>query len=441
MSLIATSVMKDYKPPMNDLIEATLEQASLAQKKWKLTSISERKKTFKQISNKLLENSQELAELMHQEMGKTLKEGVAEVEKSAAALKHFSQKLDEFLSQPKIQEKDLKAEIRIDPLGLVFAIMPWNFPLWQSIRAFLPIIAVGNSFILKPSDLVPKTTELFMKLINEVLPKGLASHLLLSHDQAAQLIKDPRISAVTMTGSSRGGREVARVASENLKKVVLELGGSDAYLILDDADLSKSADLCAQSRLINAGQSCICAKRFLVPEAQLQEWLTYFKNSLSRLEKDLAPLAHEKFKTLLKKQTEKIKAEGGELYWQGSGPNTGAHMPPEIWLITGKENFHREEEFFGPVALVIPYKTLEQALEIANGTIYGLGGAVFSKDLKRAKEVGLRLDCGLLALNDFNRSDVRLPFGGVRSSGFGRELGPWPLFEFANVRAVTGDGL
>lgn len=242
-----------------------------------------------------------------------------------------------------------------------------------------------------------------------------------------------------MTGSSRGGKEVARVAGENLKKVVLELGGSDAYLILEDADLSKSAELCAQSRLINSGQSCICAKRFLVPRSKLSEWLEYFKNALERMQKEMGPLAHPKFKIQLQEQVEKIKSEGGKLFWKG--PSTSEHpafMAPEIWLISGKEKFHHDEEFFGPVALVIAYEDLETALEIANGTIYGLGGAVFGKNEAKVREVALALDCGILAINDFNRSDVRLPFGGVRSSGFGRELGPWPLLEFANIRTLTG---
>lgn len=431
--------LKNYHHADAALVDQTLSRALKAQRQWSQKPVGERSRALETLAHRLNENAMELAESMRLEMGKTLKEGLVEVEKSAAACLHFSKNLESFFSPYRISEKDLKAEVRIDALGVVFAIMPWNFPLWQTIRALLPSVAVGNSFILKPSDIVPETTLIFSKIIQETLPSGVYSHLLLTHDQAAQIIRDSRVAAVTMTGSSRGGKEVARVAGENLKKVVLELGGSDPYLVLEDADLARSAELCAQSRMINSGQSCICAKRFLVPRKHLHEWLGYFKNALERLQKDMAPLAHEKFKKSLEGQIGRVRAEGGELYWKGSlASSAGAFMAPEIWLIGGKENFHREEEFFGPVALVIPYDRTEEAVEIANSTIYGLGAAVFSQDMEKAKDVGLRLNCGLLALNDFNRSDVRLPFGGVHSSGFGRELGPWPLFEFANLRAVTG---
>lgn len=436
--------LKTYSHASAAEINQVLKLAGQAHLRWQRSSLAERSRAFEALATLLSESSMDIAQAMKFEMGKTLKEGQAEVQKSAAALSYFSKNLESFFVRKKFSDSDLKAEIRWDSIGTVLAIMPWNFPLWQTVRAFLPIVAVGNSFVLKPSDLVPETTKIFSSIFNTVLPEGVYSHLLLSHAQAADIIRDPRISAVTMTGSSRGGKEVGRVAGENLKKVVLELGGSDPYLVLEDADLARSAELCAQSRMINAGQSCICAKRFLVPKSRLEEWLGYFKNTLERLQKDMAPLAHVKFRSQLQDQTRKIQAEGGKLYWKGEFSESyklsqdTAFFAPEIWLISGQEKFHRTEEFFGPVALVIPYEDLEQAIEIANGTIYGLGAAVFSKNLKIAEEVGLRLRSGLLALNDFNRSDVRLPFGGVQSSGFGRELGPWPLFEFANLRAITG---
>lgn len=431
--------LKSFAHASHREIETALDRAVKAQKIWKQSSLVERSRGLEKLAQLLRENAMELANKMHQEMGKTLKEGMSEVEKCAFSLEHFAKSLENFPRHKFVQEEKLKAEIRLESLGLVFAIMPWNFPLWQTVRAFLPNVAVGNAFLLKPSDLVPDTTELFSELVQRCFPEGVYQHLLLDHDQAAEVIRDARVRAVTMTGSSRGGREIAKVAGENLKKVVLELGGSDPYLILEDADLAKSADLCAQSRMINSGQSCICAKRFLVPQSKLQEWLGYFKNRLEQLSKEAGPLAHPKFKRQLQEQLEKVRAQGGTLHWRGETPaGDHAFMAPEIWLITGKEEFHKTEEFFGPVALVIPYTNLEQALELANGTIYGLGGAVFGRDEEKAKEVGLKLDCGLLAINDFNKSDVRLPFGGVRSSGFGRELGPWPLFEFANLRALTG---
>ncbi len=432
-------ILKTWEHATAGMIAETLERSVRAQQQWKDSKLEERARVLKNLAGSLRKKSLDLAVRMQTEMGKTLKDGQSEVEKCAGALDYFSEHLESYFPETKISEKNLNAEIRIEALGVIFAIMPWNFPLWQTVRALLPSIAVGNSLILKPSDLVPHTTQLFSELVQDCFPPDLFLTLLLDHEQAAQVIRHEQIVAVTMTGSSRGGREVARVAGENLKKVVLELGGSDAYLILEDADLARSADLCAQSRMINSGQSCICAKRFLVPKAQLEVWLTHFRNSMERLQVDMAPLASVKFKAQLQTQVEKIKLQGGKLYWKAIDNGQGeAFFSPEIWLMTGQEEFHRNEELFGPVAVVIPYTSVDEALQIANGTRFGLGGAVFSANPERAKEVGLRLECGILAINDFNKSDVRLPFGGLRSSGFGRELGPWPLLEFANIRTLTG---
>lgn len=414
-----------------------LSDAHAAFPLWSNLSVADRAQALTKFGDLLLINKTPLQKLITEEIHKLPSEALAEIEKSAQAIKYFAENLHKGLQPTLINEDGVKAEILIQPLGVVMAIMPWNYPIWQVTRAFLAIVGVGNTFLLKPSELVLKTSQALQTLADQALPPGVFNTFLIPHEQIEKVIEDSRVQAVTLTGSTRAGRTVAAACGRSLKKVVLELGGSDPYLILKDADIALSAKICAKARLINAGQSCISAKRFLVDQAIYPEWIQAFQNEMIEQSKKLPPLASQKTKENLVQQIEQLKSQGAKTLWQGEQQQHPAFYPATILEVTGAEPFIKTEELFGPVALVMEYHSEDQAINLANSTDFGLGAAVFSKDESRACRLGARIRSGLLAINDFNRSDVRLPFGGIGSSGFGRELGPWALHEFGNLRSIT----
>lgn len=414
-----------------------LSDAHAAFPLWSNLSAADRAQALAKFGDLLLINKTSLQKLITEEIHKLPSEALAEIEKSAQAIKYFAEHLQKSLQPTVINEGGVKAEILLQPLGVVLAIMPWNYPIWQVARAFLAVVGVGNTFLLKPSELVSKTSEALQTLADQALPSGVFNTFLIPHEQIEKVIEDSRVQAVTLTGSTRAGRAVAQACGKSLKKVVLELGGSDPYLILKDADVAKSAKICAKARLINAGQSCISAKRFLVDHSIYQEWVRVFQNEMAEQSKNLSPVANENMKENLVQQVSQLKSQGAQTLWQGEQKSHPAFYPATILEVKGSEPFIKTEELFGPVALVMEFNSEDQAIGLANSTDFGLGAAVFSKDESRARRLGARIRSGLLAINDFNRSDVRLPFGGIGSSGFGRELGPWALHEFGNLRSLT----
>lgn len=415
-----------------------LTRAHAAFPLWSNLPVADRAQALRNFGDLLLTNKQSLQKLITEEIHKQPAEALAEIEKSGQAIKYFADHLHLRLQPVVINEAELKAEMWLQPLGVVLAIMPWNYPIWQVARAFLSIVGVGNTFLLKPSELVSKTSEALQSLADEALPNGVFNSFLIPHEQIENVIQDPRVQAVTLTGSTRAGRAVAAACGKSLKKVVLELGGSDPYLILKDADLEASAKICAKARLINAGQSCISAKRFLVDQSIFNQWFDIFQKEMAEQSKTLSPLANKKMKENLIQQMSQLESQGAKVLWQSQSDPHPAFYPATILKVSGSEPFMKTEELFGPVALVTEFQSEDQAIELANSTDFGLGAAVFSRDESRARRLGARIRSGLLAINDFNRSDVRLPFGGLGSSGFGRELGPWALHEFGNLRSVTG---
>lgn len=416
---------------------------------WQKQTVSERSAAFRRLGEVLRRESGSLSQFMALEMGKPVKDGRAEVEKCAITCEYYSENLVEFLRPSLIVPPGKEEQLVKEPLGSVLAVMPWNFPLWQVIRCLVPILGSGNGLAIKHSSLVAGTAARIADLCNEVFPSDLVVNLYLTHEKTEALIADRRIQAVTMTGSSRGGRQVARAAGEALKKTVLELGGSDAYILLDDAEVPGAADLCAKSRMINNGQSCISAKRFYVPGGHAEMFAAGLRKYMDGLKidspldesTDVGPLAHARFVSTLENQVKTILQEGASLWWRKELENfRGAFYPPTILFCQGNEPSLRTEEFFGPVALVIEYRSLDEAIAMANASIYGLGGGVFSRNPARAEEVARRLECGFVAINDFVRSDPRLPFGGVKDSGYGRELGVWGLNEFVNLKTIVRGG-
>jgi succinate-semialdehyde dehydrogenase / glutarate-semialdehyde dehydrogenase len=438
-------VLQTYRYISNAELNIKLENSYLAYSQWKQSSLSRRKQFLQRLASELRDALNELSKLMTNEMGKPLAQSKVEVEKCAKTCDYLSEHFEAWL------EPDRSAPPGVvykEPLGPVFAIMPWNFPLWQLIRCGAPTLAGGNTVILKHSDIVAGTAEMIEKIFARASgeQQNLLVSLCIDHKQSESVIQDPRLGAVTFTGSTAGGMAVAAVAGANLKKIVLELGGSDAYLVCEDADFHLAADAAINSRLINSGQSCIAAKRFFVHENIAKEFLrqcfrvleTQKVGSPLDLPTTVGPLAHKRFKIHLAEQVEKFKTAGAVSLWR-SDFNLKSPAFAEIELLKCDpqvEIFH-QEEIFGPVGLFFEVADMAEAVFAANRSPYGLGAAVFSKDINQATAIAQKLECGYVAINDFVKTDARLAFGGIKHSGFGRELGLPGFLEFLNLKTVV----
>jgi len=418
-------------------VDTIVNHASRSLQAWREVSVDRRVAALKQLALNLREHKKELASLMTAEMGKSASEGAAEIEKCATACEYFAEKGPELLRAQKIDANYAASEIRFEPLGLVFSIMPWNFPFWQFIRFAAPSLLIGNVILLKHADLTAGCAAKIEELCKNIFDEQVVFNLHIDHALAAYLIEHPKVRGVTFTGSTRGGREVSKTAGAALKKIVLELGGSDAYIVLADADIEKSARICAQGRMINHGQSCIAAKRFIVHKDIFEKFVQQMKAELMAF--PTSPLAAIKFQSQLQEQVEKMKSLGGEVVLGGVTPSgPGAFYPPSMIVFNHDNAAIHQEELFGPVALVIRAEDEREAFDIANSSPFGLGGGIFSSNAERAQElVAKKMESGFVVVNDFVKSDARLPFGGVKDSGHGRELGSFGFYEFCNVKTVA----
>jgi len=424
-------------------LEARLARAESAARRWARTGLEERATRCRAAAALLRQRAGALAGLMAEEMGKPVAQGRAEAEKCAAGLEHFAAAAPAALSDEPV---GVRERVVFRPLGLVLAIMPWNYPLWQVVRFAAPNLMAGNGALLKHAENVQGCAEALAAVFAEAgFPPDLFVNLRVGLAAVPRLIRDARVRAVTLTGSTRAGRSVAELAGAALKKCVLELGGSDPYLVLEDADLELAARTCATSRLINGGQSCISAKRFIVLEPVRAEFTERLVAELGqrtlgdpRGAVDLGPLARADLRAALHAQLEKSVDRGARLALGGRLPaGPGFFYPPSVLteVVPGMPAF--DEETFGPVAAVIGARDEAHALELANATSYGLGAAVFTRDVERGLRLAREeLEAGSVFVNDFVRSDPRLPFGGIKDSGFGRELGLFGLREFVNVKTV-----
>ncbi len=431
-------------------IEAALKQSHKAFEHWRSLSFQARGACFKKLAEKLREGKERCAELMALEMGKPITQGKAELEKCAVACDYFAENAEAFLADEVVPTEAVKSKVIFRPLGVILAIMPWNFPFWQVIRFAAPTLMAGNTALVKHAPNVTGCAHALDKLFREAgFPEHVIHFLDIAPDNVpdriSKLIEHPLVRAVTLTGSTRAGKFVATKAGEALKKCVLELGGSDPYLIFDDADVELAAEICVNSRLQNSGQSCIAAKRFIVHkkireafEAKVVEKMTAKKVGLP-LDKatDIGPLARKDLLENLHRQvTQSVQTGatvlcGGKLY-----DGKGFFYPPTVLtgVTPGMAVF--DEETFGPVAAIITVKDDDEAIELANATHYGLGSAIFTSDAWRADSAITRLDFGNCFVNAMVKSDARLPFGGVKASGFGRELGRYGIKEFVNVKTI-----
>jgi succinate-semialdehyde dehydrogenase / glutarate-semialdehyde dehydrogenase len=431
-------------------VNAAIELAHRRHLEWRRTAFADRSKVVAGLADALVARRDELAQLMAREMGKPVTQGRAEIDKCALACRWYAEGAEAMLADRPIATEHTRSFVHHEPLGVVLAVMPWNFPFWQVIRFGAPALMAGNAGVLKHASNVTGCALALGDLVEEAgAPDGLFGILKLPSDRVAEVIGHPLVRAVTVTGSPAAGRAVAAEAGRHLKKTVLELGGSDPYVVLADADVAAAARICAQSRLINGGQSCIAAKRFVTVPAIHDEFLEAFTAALVGARAgdpcdpatELGPLARHDLRDELHDQVGRSRAGGARLVAGGRVPDgPGAFYPPTVLTDVGPGTPAHDDELFGPVAAVLAARDEADAVRRANETSFGLGAAVFTRDLARGEELAARhLDAGSCFVNGLVASDPRLPFGGIGGSGYGRELGDIGLREFVNVKTVVVD--
>jgi succinate-semialdehyde dehydrogenase/glutarate-semialdehyde dehydrogenase len=441
-------VIKEYEQMNDDAINTIITAASEAQKEWGQKSFGERASILNNIASILKKRKEELARLMALEMGKPLAQGQSEAEKCAWACEYYADHAAEFLQDEFIETDASESFVTFQPLGAVLAIMPWNFPFWQLFRFGAPALMAGNAVLLSHAPNVIGCALEIESILHEAgIPETLFRTILADNDQVQQAIEHDKINAVTLTGSVRAGKAVAKKAGSELKKTVLELGGSDPSIILTDADIEKSAESCVQSRLNNNGQSCIAAKRFVVVRNVYDDFLDAMKEKmeakkvgdpLKEKDIDVGPMAREDLRDTLHEQVTKSINAGAKCTLGGKIPDRkGFFYPPTILENVQPGMPAYEEELFGPVASFIKVSNEEEAIKKANDTPYGLGASVYSSDIDHAREIAAtKLHAGSCFVNGLVASDPRLPFGGVKNSGYGRELSHYGIKEFVNIKTI-----
>lgn len=439
--------LASYPEASGKEVRDCLHAADAASRAWRQTSFPERAELMRKTAALLRQNASDHARLIALEMGKPIKQGRAEVDKCAAACEFYAANAQAFLAPEPVEAGVSKSCVAFEPLGVVLAIMPWNFPFWQAFRCVVPALMAGNAVVLKHASNVPGCALAIEAVFTAAgFPNGLFRSLLVSSSTANSLIEALEIQAVSLTGSVAAGKAVAAKAGACLKKTVLELGGSDPYVILEDCDLEQTVEACVTSRLINSGQSCIAAKRFIVVEPVRKAFEEAF---VARLANEVlgdpldalttvGPLAREDLRRQLQSQVERTIASGGRLLTGGRiPPGEGWFYPPTVLTDVRKGMAAFDEETFGPVAAIIPADDEQEAIALANDSPFGLGAAVFTRDAGRGERIAVsELDAGNCFVNDYVRSDPRLPFGGIKESGYGRELASFGIREFVNIKTV-----
>ena len=421
-------------------IERALDAADRAARRWAAVPLGERLAVLAAAADALVSQRDALAALMTVEMGKLPGEARAEIEKCALACRFYVEHAPRWLADAPVETDAGRSYVARQPLGPVLAVMPWNFPFWQVFRFAAPALAAGNVGLLKHASNVPQCALAIERVWAEAgAPAGVFQTLLVGSERVDALIADSRVRAVTLTGSERAGRAVARTAGAELKKCVLELGGSDAFVVLDDADLDRAAATAVTARFQNAGQSCIAAKRFIAVTAVHDAFAERFAARIGALAcgESLAPVARSDLRDDLHGQVERSLAAGARCVIGGAPvPGPGAYYQPTLLADVRPGMPAADEELFGPVAALLRVADEAAALAAANASRYGLGGSVWTRDTARGERFARRLECGLAFVNGLVKSDPRLPFGGVKASGFGRELGRDGLYEFVNTKSV-----
>ncbi len=439
-------VLETFEPYTQEQINEALDQAHQAFLQWRTFSFVERGKYLHSIASHLRDDKTELAKTAVLEMGKTITEAEAEVEKCAWNCDYFADNAESFLADAKIGANAAESYVAFRPLGVVLAVMPWNFPYWQVFRFAAPALMAGNTAVLKHASNVSRVALHIERIFQEAgLPQGILRTVLVPGSEASKLIEDPHIAAVTLTGSEAAGVEVAATSGHVLKKTVLELGGSDAFIVLDDADLDEAAQVAVTARFQNNGQSCIAAKRFIVVEAVADAFEEKFVANTAKLkvgdplmyDTKVGPMARGDLRDSLDELVQQSVQQGAKVLIggklrEGKGyfyePTILTNVTPEMPIFT--------DETFGPAAAVIRARDAEHAIELANNSKFGLSSNLWTRNIDRARQLAARIEAGGVFINGMTASDPRLPFGGVKRSGYGRELSSFGIQEFVNIQTV-----
>ncbi|HZD10320.1 MAG TPA: NAD-dependent succinate-semialdehyde dehydrogenase [Candidatus Binatia bacterium] len=439
--------IREYEEHSPEDVRDIIRRANAAYLNWRETSFAVRANCMREAARILRDRADEFARLMTVEMGKPIKDGRSEAQKCAWVCDYYADNAESFLQRELVETDASKSFVTFRPLGVVLAVMPWNFPFWQVFRFAAPNLMAGNVGILKHASNVPGCAVAIENIFEEAgFPADVFRSLLVGSSQVAAIIENPLVRAVTLTGSTPAGRAVARKAGEMIKKTVLELGGSDAYVVLDDADLQATVNTCVASRLINSGQSCIAAKRFIVTEKNREEFERLYvqRMRVAKMgdplleETEVGPQARRDLRDDLHEQVRASIEKGATLLLGGEIPlEKGAYYPPTVLTDVRPGMPAYDEELFGPVAAIIPVADEDEAIRVANDSVFGLGAAVFTRDVERGEHIAAeKLEAGCCFVNSFVKSDPRLPFGGIKESGYGRELAVYGIKEFVNIKTV-----
>ena len=438
--------LKDFSALDDSEIEKRLSRAENAFRKYRRTTFTERTELLHGVAELLFQEKNKFAEIITLEMGKLFHDSVAEIEKCARGCRFYAENGERFLEDEVAQTDAAKSYVEYQPLGPVLAIMPWNFPFWQVFRFAAPALMAGNIGLLKHASNVPQCALAIEEIFCRAgFHDGVFQTLLIEPDQVEKVIVDPRVKAVTLTGSEKAGSAVASTAAREIKKSVLELGGSDAFIVMPSADFESALSTAVKARIINTGQSCIAAKRFMIADQIYDEFLNQFVARMRALKvgdpmdpaTDIGPLATEQILRGVHDQVQKTIAAGAKLLTGGNrihGP--GFFYEPTVLVDVPKGSPAYREEVFGPVAAIFRVRDAHNAIELANDTTFGLGSSAWTNDREEKKLFASELDTGMVFINAMVASDPRLPFGGVKRSGFGRELGAAGIREFTNTKTI-----
>jgi succinate-semialdehyde dehydrogenase/glutarate-semialdehyde dehydrogenase len=428
------------------IVDAKMTKAQSAFTNWKETSYAHRANLLRKVATLMRIQKTELAKTITLEMGKLIAQAESEIDLSANIFDYYADKAEGFLADTVLNPEDGEAIIRNSPIGVLLGVMPWNFPFYQVARFAAPNIMVGNTILLKHASIVPQCAAAIEKLFEEAdAPEGIYTNLFISGKRASELVSDKRIKGVSLTGGEKAGASIAIEAGKHLKKVVLELGGNDAFIILEDADIEKTVNWAVVGRMNNNGQSCIASKRFIAVEAIADEFIQKFKDKLSKIKvgnpmdatTELGPLSSEEAAVHLADQVKRAVEEGAKVLLGGKRANReGAFMEPTIITDLKPNIAAYHEELFGPVASFYVVKDEKAAIDLANDSDFGLGCSIFTNDIERGKKVANQIDSGMVFINHPTWTQADLPFGGTKRSGFGRELSELGIQEFVNKKLI-----
>ncbi|WP_168567049.1 NAD-dependent succinate-semialdehyde dehydrogenase [Crateriforma spongiae] len=438
--------IRQFEALHKDDVTDAVNKAHEAFQTWQKTTFEQRKKCMLKFAKLLRDDADEYARIITLDMGKRISESQYEIEYCANIAEYYANGAEEFLADQSMNQDDADAYLRHEPLGVLLGVMPWNFPFYQVVRFATPNIMAGNTILLKHASNVPQCASTIEDLYKECgLPGGVYQNLFIPSEFVEVIVSDSRVQGVSLTGSEPAGRAVAALAGKNLKRSVLELGGNDPFIVLEDADLDDVVEKAVQGRTVNAGQSCVASKRFIVVSDIADEFMKRFKQAMSSLqlgdpmdeETTLAPLSSESAAVKLQEQVQSSIDAGATVVLGGDRPDReGAYFNPTILTDVTPDNPTFDQELFGPVATVYVVDDEDAAVELANRSSYGLGGSVYSTDRERAERIARRVHTGMMFINQPTKSQAELPFGGIKNSGYGRELSHLGILEFVNKKLI-----